>query len=108
METEHVTGIPQNMGGSGNPSPITAYGVYMGMKASANFLWGSDKLEDKRILVQGVGHVGESLVEYLSEENADIFISDIDTDRLKIVEEKYDVEIIDNKELRWLELSEKQ
>ena len=99
METEHVTGIPQNMGGSGNPSPITAYGVYMGMKASANFLWGSDKLEDKRILVQGVGHVGESLVQYLSEENADIFISDIDANRLKMVEEKYDVEIIDNNDV---------
>ena len=99
METEHVTGIPQSMGGSGNPSPITAYGVYMGMKASANFLWGSDKLEDKRILVQGVGHVGESLVKYLSEENADIFISDIDANRLKTVEEKYDIEIIDNNDI---------
>tara|TARA_B110000263_G_scaffold36159_1_gene27834 strand:- start:2469 stop:3554 length:1086 start_codon:yes stop_codon:yes gene_type:complete len=96
METKHVTGTPKSMGGSGDPSPVTAYGVYMGMKASANFLWGSDKLEDKKILVQGVGHVGEHLVKYLFEENADIFISDIDADKLKIVEEKYNAEIIDN------------
>ena len=43
-QTKHVTGIPESMGGSGDPSPVTAYGVYMGMKASAKFKWGSDDL----------------------------------------------------------------
>ena len=57
METKHVTGIPQSMGGSGDPSPVTAYGVYMGMKASAQFLWNNNSLENKRIVVQGVGPV---------------------------------------------------
>jgi len=96
METKHVTGTPESMGGSGDPSPVTAYGVYMGMKASAKFLWNSDSLEGKRVLVQGVGHVGEYLVKYLSEENADVFISDINADKLKLVSEKYNAEIIDN------------
>ena len=68
-ETLHVTGLPQEMGGGGDPSPVTAYGVYMGMKASAKFLWGSDDLEGKRVLVQGVGHVGENVVKHLSEES---------------------------------------
>lgn len=44
METNHVTGIPESMGGSGDPSPVTAFGVYMGMKASAKFAYGSDSL----------------------------------------------------------------
>jgi len=99
METKHVTGTPQSMGGSGDPSPVTAYGVYMGMKASARFLWNSDSLEGKKVLVQGVGHVGEYLVKYLSEENANVFISDIDTDKLKLVSEKYNAEIIDNNQV---------
>lgn len=96
METKHVTGIPQSMGGSGDPSPVTAYGVYMGMKASAQFLWNNNSLENKRIVVQGVGHVGEYLVKYLSEEGANIFISDINQEKLEEVREKYDASIIDN------------
>ena len=85
METKHVTGIPQSMGGSGDPSPVTAYGVYMGMKASAKFLWDNDNLKDRKIVVQGVGHVGEYLVKYLSDEGADIFISDINNEKLEEV-----------------------
>ena len=83
METEHVTGIPESMGGSGDPSPVTAFGVYMGMKASAKYKWGSDNLEGKNILVQGVGHVGENLVRYLAEEGANIIINDINKKRLE-------------------------
>ena len=63
--TKYVTGIPESMGGSGDPSPVTAYGVYWGMKAAAKFKWGSDSLKGKAILVQGVGHVGENLVKYV-------------------------------------------
>ena len=63
--TKHVTGISEDIGGGGDPSPITAYGVYMGMKASAKFKWGNDSLEGKKILVQGVGHVGAHLVKHI-------------------------------------------
>jgi leucine dehydrogenase len=94
METDYVTGIPVAMGGSGDPSPVTAYGVYMGMKASAQFKWGNDKLEGKRIVVQGIGNVGENLVKHLSEEGATIFINDINKERLQHVAEKYGATII--------------
>ena len=93
-KTKHVTGIPVSMGGSGDPSPVTAYGVYMGMKASAKFKWGSDSLEGKIILVQGVGHVGENLVKHTTKEGAKVYISDIDQLKLDEVSEKYGVEII--------------
>lgn len=94
METDHVTGIPVEMGGSGDPSPVTAYGVYMGMKASAKFKWGSDDLNGKRVVVQGIGHVGENLVKHLTEEGATVIINDINEARLKEVSEMYGAEIM--------------
>ena len=91
--TPYVTGISESKGGSGNPSPITAYGVYMGMKAAAGFKFGSDKLEGKKILVQGIGHVGETLVDYLVKEGAQVFISDINQARLQEVSAQYGASI---------------
>ena len=92
--TKHVTGIPQSMGGSGDPSPVTAYGVYMGMKASAKFKWGSDSLKGKKILVQGVGNVGKNLVKHTTEEGAKVYITDINVSKLEKVSEMYGAEII--------------
>lgn len=95
METEHVSGLPEYMGGSGDPSPVTAYGVYMGMKAAAKKQYGSDSLSGKKVMVQGVGHVGEYLVEHLSKEGAIISISDIYEDRIKSVSAKHKVQVVD-------------
>jgi len=93
-KTKFVSGLPESMGGSGDPSPVTAYGVYMGMKASAKVCWGSDSLTSKKILVQGVGNVGENLVKYLTEEGAKVYISDINQAQLKSVSDKYKAEVI--------------
>jgi leucine dehydrogenase len=87
--TPYVTGISESRGGSGNPSPVTAYGVYMGMKAAAKYQFGSDNLDGKKILVQGIGHVGETLVDYLTKEGALVQISDINEERLQEVSAKY-------------------
>ena len=91
--TPYVTGISESKGGSGNPSPITAYGVFMGMKAAAKFKYGTDDLEGKRVLVQGIGHVGETLVEYLREEGAEVFITDINEERMELISKKYGAQI---------------
>ncbi len=93
-KTDHVTGIPESMGGSGDPSPVTAYGVYMGMKAAAKYRWDDDSLAGKKILVQGIGHVGETLVKHLSEEDAHVIINDIHEDRMEEVSKKYGAEIL--------------
>ncbi len=94
-ETDFVTGIPVEMGGGGDPSPLTAFGVYMGMKASAKHKWGSDDLKAKKILIQGVGHVGENLVKHLSEEGAEVLINDINLANLKRVSELYNCQTIE-------------
>ncbi|PSG86332.1 Glu/Leu/Phe/Val family dehydrogenase [Aurantibacter aestuarii] len=91
--TPYVTGISESKGGAGNPSPITAYGVFMGMKAAAKFKFGSDDLENKSVIVQGIGHVGESLVEHLTNDGAKVIISDINEERLEAVKAKYGAEI---------------
>lgn len=91
--TPYVTGISEEKGGAGNPSPITAYGVFMGMKAAAKYKFGSDLLENKKVYVQGIGHVGESLVEHLTNEGAKVIISDINEERLQAVSTKYGVDI---------------
>lgn len=93
METDHVTGIPVSMGGSGDPSPVTAYGVFMGMKAAAKYRWGSDNLAGKKVLVQGIGHVGETLVRHLVESDAIVTINDIHEDRIQEVSSKYGTQI---------------
>ena len=91
--TPFVTGISEEKGGAGNPSPITAYGVFMGMKAAAKYRFGSDILEDRTIFVQGIGNVGEALVEHLVNEGANVTIADINHERLEEVKSKYGVAI---------------
>jgi leucine dehydrogenase len=95
METKHVTGLPEYLGGSGDPSPVTAYGVYMGMKAAAKYRWGSDALVGKRVVVQGAGNVGRYLIENLVKEGAKVAVADIFEDRLREVTSQFDVEVID-------------
>jgi leucine dehydrogenase len=85
METEHVVGLN---GRSGDPSPVTAFGVYRGIKASAAFRYGSDDLADRHVVVQGLGSVGYHLCEDLAADGARLTVSDIDADRIdRVVEE---------------------
>ncbi|MEZ4857178.1 MAG: Glu/Leu/Phe/Val dehydrogenase [Flavobacteriaceae bacterium] len=97
--TPFVTGISEDKGGAGNPSPITAYGVFMGMKAAAKFAYGSDILEDKKVFVQGIGNVGEALVEHLTNEGANVYITDISRERLETVRDKYQATIYEGENL---------
>lgn len=76
-ETKYVTGLPEALGGSGDPSVVTGYGVYMGMKACAKKAYGSDSLKGKKVAIQGAGHVSSYLAGHLAKEGAVLFISDI-------------------------------
>lgn len=76
-ETDFVTGISPAFGSSGNPSPVTAYGCYIGMKAAALEAWGDDSLEGKTVSVQGVGNVAYTLCEHLHQEGAKLIVTDI-------------------------------
>ena len=97
--TPYVTGISEERGGSGNPSPVTAFGVYMGMKAAAKHKFGSDVLAGKKVLVQGTGNVGQTLVDYLTKEGADVIISDINPDKMVEVAAKFGAKAFTGKDL---------
>ena len=75
METGHVAGLA---GKSGDPSPVTAHGVFRAVQASANRRWGSDSLEGKTVSIQGCGNVGRYLAEELHGAGARLVVSDID------------------------------
>jgi leucine dehydrogenase len=83
METRHVTGISRALGGSGDPSPATALGIYMGMKACVKEAFGSDSLRGKRIAIQGAGKVATHLCEHLERDGVKIMITDIHDGRAK-------------------------
>jgi leucine dehydrogenase len=88
METRHVTGVTTAHGGSGDPSPVTAFGVFQGMKAAVLEKMGEETLEGLRVAVQGVGHVGYFLVEFLVKEGAKVVVTDIDAEKVdKVVSE---------------------
>jgi leucine dehydrogenase len=91
METKYVTGLPEAMGGGGDPSPVTAFGVFMGMKAAAKKVYGSDSLNGKKVAVQGVGQVGMHLVEHLVREGAKVVITDISEEKVKALSSKHGV-----------------
>ncbi|MTG96867.1 MULTISPECIES: Glu/Leu/Phe/Val dehydrogenase dimerization domain-containing protein [Myroides] len=97
--TPHVTGISKELGGSGNPSPVTAYGVFMGLKAAANFKWGTDDLNGKKVFVQGIGNVGETLVKHLTENGAIVTITDINKERVEYVSQKYNTKVFTGADL---------
>jgi leucine dehydrogenase len=99
METDHVVGLPEIMGGGGDPSPVTAYGVYMGIKASAKKAYGSDNLGGKKIAVQGTGKVGLHLIELLHRDGAHITASDIFEAGLKTASDKFGANIVKPEEI---------
>ena len=86
METEYVTGLA---GRSGDPSPVTAHGVFRAIQASAKERWGSDDLDGKTVAIQGCGHVGYYLAKELHEAGAKLIVTDIDAERVKRVVDEF-------------------
>lgn len=104
METKYVSGLPKAIGGSGDPSPVTAYGVYQGIKACAQKAYGSDSLEGKRISIQGAGHVSSHLAQFLHKEGAELFICDIYEDKVNALAEKVDAQVVDPDDIYGLDV----
>lgn len=82
LETEHVNGVGAT---SGDPSPITAYGVFRGMLACAKEVWGSELLKGKTVALQGLGHVGYYLAKHLHEAGANLVVTDINEQNVERV-----------------------
>lgn len=95
METQHVTGVPESLGGAGNPAPYTAKGVYLGIKACVKEVFGTDELAGRSVVVQGTGNVGEHLVELLRNDNVEVYVTDINEDSMRMIARKYKAKAIE-------------
>lgn len=88
-ETSYVTGRTVEHGGAGDSSVLTAFGVYQGMRASAQHAWGSPSLAGRTVGVAGVGKVGKHLVEHLVAEDASVVVTDVDTAAVERLTERF-------------------
>jgi len=98
-ETDYVTGISPAFGSSGNPSPVTAYGVYRGMKAAAKEAFGTDSLTNKKVAIQGVGNVAYHLCKYLHEEGAKLIVTDIIKESIQRAVNAFQAEAVEPNEI---------
>jgi leucine dehydrogenase len=102
MECDYIAGLP---GKSGDPSIVTALGVYVGMKASAKQVYGDDSLKGLKVSIQGAGQVGYYLAKHLEEEGANIFYTDISEDRINRMKTEFkDATYVDPKDIYGLEV----
>ena len=92
QETRWVTGVSPDLGGGGDPSPVTAFGVLQGIKASAQQRFGSADLSGRSVAIQGLGSVGYYLATYLHEEGAKLFGCDIDPAAVGRAQSELDLE----------------
>jgi leucine dehydrogenase len=93
-ETEFVTGVHQVHGGSGDPSPFTAYGTLQGLMAALNHKFGNEDVGKYSYAVQGVGHVGMEYVKLLREQGAKVWVTDINQASVKQAVEEYGCEAV--------------
>ncbi len=103
-ETRWVTGCSHTYGGSGDPSPVTAYGVFQGMKACLLEAFGDSDLAGRSVALQGVGKVGYALCSHLAEAGAKVTIADVDVDNLGRAVSNFGVETASLDEIHKLDV----
>lgn len=99
LETNYVTGVSSALGGSGDPSPFTALGVFSGMKAAVEFRLGRKDLKGLKVGIQGVGSVGKHLCSLLHEAGAKLFVTDINDARTQEMAKLYEAKVISEQEM---------
>ncbi|QJE73569.1 Glu/Leu/Phe/Val dehydrogenase [Aerophototrophica crusticola] len=93
--TKHVAGLSKGHDASGDPSPFTAYGVYLGIKAAFAHKFGNDSLKGVRVAVQGLGNVGSHLCQRLADDGAVLLVSDIHADNVKRAMDRFGAIAVD-------------
>ncbi len=103
LETDFVTGASTAYGAAGNPSPVTGYGVFCGLKAAAKSVFGTDMLEGKTIAIQGVGNVAYALCRHLHEAGAKLIVTDINKEAVNRVVEEFGAKAVDPQDIYGVE-----
>jgi leucine dehydrogenase len=98
-ETKYVSGLSTGKAASGDPSPVTAKGVFLGLKAAAMRAFGTDELDGRIIAVQGVGHVGAYLCDHLAKAGAKLIVTDVNAEALDQVARATGASVVDPGEI---------
>ena len=101
QSTPYVAALPLS-NSSGDPSRFTAFGILQGIRAVTKYLWNSTSLFDKKIVIQGLGNVGQKLADLLFWERAELFLSDIDREKLTNVCRLYGAQLIAPEEVLYI------
>ena len=103
-QTRHVSGLPVAAGGAGgDPGPVTARGVYLGLKAAAKRGLGADSMKDVRVAIQGVGSVGGGVARLLAADGAKLVLADVNAERAKALAAELGGEAVDAAEILGIE-----
>jgi leucine dehydrogenase len=103
-QTKHVSGLPVAAGSAGgDPGPVTARGVYLGVKAAAKRGLGADSMNGVRVAIQGVGSVGGGLARLLAQDNAKLVLADVNAERAKALAAELGAEAVDAGEILTLD-----
>jgi leucine dehydrogenase len=98
-ETRYVVGIPSSRGGSGDPSPVCAFGVVKGLEACWRVAGGSDDLKDIHVAVQGVGNAGSQIVDMLMARGARLTVADTDEEAVRRITQRHRLEVVGPEEV---------
>ncbi|MEE9466014.1 MAG: Glu/Leu/Phe/Val dehydrogenase dimerization domain-containing protein, partial [Candidatus Neomarinimicrobiota bacterium] len=103
-ETRYVTGISKALGGSGDPSPVTALGVFLGLKAAWKSKMDMEDFSGIKVAVQGIGHVGYHLCRLLHEAGTQLFIADVNPEAIGRAVRDFDATEVSEKDLYGLDV----
>jgi leucine dehydrogenase len=87
QRTKHVAGLPRRLGGSGDPSPFTALGVHVAIRACCERMFGSSSLRGRKICVIGLGSVGSRVAKRCAKDGAKLIIADVDHSKRTLAQE---------------------
>lgn len=104
MESKHVVGLSTEVGGSGDPSPVTALGTFSGIQACLEAVYGNDSVKGRSVAIQGLGNVGYSLARYLHQAGANLYLNDIDHDRERQAQKEFGGQIVRDDEFYGLDV----
>ncbi len=104
METKFVTGLSTELGGSGDPSPVTALGVFSGIQACLDAVHGNDSLKGRSVAIQGLGNVGYNLARYLHQAGATLYFCDINHERELAIQKEFGGQVVREEEFYGLEV----
>lgn len=104
QETSNVVGLPSYLGGSGDPSPYTAYGVFVGMKAARKHLTGNESLSGVKVAVQGVGNVGYNLCKLLHKDGAKLYVTDTNQNATALAAKEFGASVVGLNEIYGLDV----